>query len=269
MDKILVLGTGAARAMHYYNTCFLLQSASGNMLVDGGGGNGILRQLTNAGISLNSLKNIFVTHEHIDHSLGILWLIRMNASLFLAGKRRETLTIRCHEELAEKIRRICSLTLSAKQLSALDSGISISPVQDGEALSIAGHTVTFFDTHSAKAKQYGFHMESRSGQRIVCTGDEPCHPSCERYVDGADWLLHEAFCLEKDSSLFHPHAIGHGTVKEAALLAQKNNVRNLVLWHTEDSATLGRRKELYTEEARQYFHGNIFIPDDLENISLL
>lgn len=269
MDKILVLGTGAARAMHYYNTCFLLQSASGNMLVDGGGGNGILRQLTNAGISLNSLKNIFVTHEHIDHSLGILWLIRMNASLFLAGKRRETLTIRCHEELAEKIRLICSLTLSAKQLSALDSGISISPVHDGEALSIAGHTVTFFDTHSAKARQYGFHMESGSGQRLVCTGDEPCHPSCEQYVDGADWLLHEAFCLEKDSPLFHPHAIGHGTVKEAAILAQKNNVRNLVLWHTEDSATLGRRKELYTEEARQYFHGNIFIPNDLENISLL
>ena len=77
-------------------------------------------------------------------------------------------------------------------------------------------------------------MEGPDGQRIVCTGDEPCQPACGHYLESADWLLHEAFCLDADSRVFRPHIIGHGTVREAALLAGKHHVRNLVLWHTED-----------------------------------
>lgn len=268
MDTLTVLGTGAARALHYYNTCFMLQGPAGGMLVDGGGGNGILRQLESAGISLTGLTDIFVTHEHIDHSLGIVWLVRMVSALFLKEERSAQLHIRCHEELAEKLRCICRFTLSPKQYSPVGSEILFIPVHDGETLPIAGHEVTFFDTRSTKARQYGFHMESPEGQRIVCTGDEPCRPASGHYLDGTDWLLHEAFCLEEDAPLFRPHDIGHGTVKEAALLAESRCVRNLVLWHTEDSRTVGTRKRRYTEEACSVFHGNVHVPDDLEVLDL-
>ena len=57
-------------------------------------------------------------------------------------------------------------------------------------------------------------------------------------------------------------------MREAALLARKQRVKNIVLWHTEDSATLGTRKERYTEEAASVFRGGIYIPDDLEEIEL-
>ena len=36
----------------------------------------------------------------------------------------------------------------------------------------------------------------------MCCGDEPCHPSAEKYVRDADWLLHEAFCLNAEAERF-------------------------------------------------------------------
>ena len=268
MDRLVVLGTGAASALQYYNTCFMLQGPQGGLLVDGGGGNGILVQLAKADIPLLSLTDVFVTHAHIDHSLGIIWIVRMVSSLFLREKRSDILRIHCHARLAERLRSICQFTLSEKQFSPVGTSIRFVPVADGEQRSIAGHTVTFFNTHARKAEQFGFHMESTDGQRIVCTGDEPCRPACTHYLEGADWLLHEAFCLDAEANIFHPHLIGHGTVKEAALLAGKHRVRNLVLWHTEDRTPPELRRERYEEEARSAFRGGVYVPSDLEVIDL-
>ena len=41
-------------------------------MVDGGGGNTILHQLKAAGLNWMDMRDIFVTHKHIDHLLGIL-----------------------------------------------------------------------------------------------------------------------------------------------------------------------------------------------------
>lgn len=45
MNKITMLGTGNATVTHIYNTCFTLQTSTTLLLVDAGGGNGILTQL--------------------------------------------------------------------------------------------------------------------------------------------------------------------------------------------------------------------------------
>ena len=44
-------------------------------------------------------------------------------------------------------------------------------------------------------------------------------------------------------------------------------VQNLILYHTEDK-NIARRKELYTEEGKKYFSGNLYVPEDLEKIEL-
>jgi ribonuclease Z len=44
-------------------------------------------------------------------------------------------------------------------------------------------------------------------------------------------------------------------------------IDNLVLWHSED-VNIARRKELYTAEGREYYTGNLFVPDDLDIITL-
>lgn len=42
MNKITMLGTGNATVTQCYNTCFALQTGTTLLLVDGGGGNGVL-----------------------------------------------------------------------------------------------------------------------------------------------------------------------------------------------------------------------------------
>ncbi|MBS1460755.1 MAG: MBL fold metallo-hydrolase, partial [Clostridium sp.] len=93
------------------------------------------------------------------------------------------------------------------------------------------------------------------------------NPDCRAYVEGSTWLLHEAFCLYKDREVFSPYEKHHSTVKEACELARDLGIPNLVLWHTEDRH-LEERKTLYTAEGREYYKGNLLVPDDREIIAL-
>ena len=45
MEKLIVLGTGNASVTHCFNTCFALRHGDEYLLVDAGGGNGILAAL--------------------------------------------------------------------------------------------------------------------------------------------------------------------------------------------------------------------------------
>ena len=84
---------------------------------------------------------------------------------------------------------------------------------------------------------------------------------------GSDWLLSEAFCLYGDRERFKPYEKHHSTVKEACELAAQLEVPHLVLWHTEDRH-YAERKALYTAEAREYYKGDLYVPDDLDVIEL-
>ena len=110
-------------------------------------------------------------------------------------------------------------------------------------------------------------MTLADGRKIACCGDEPYCEQEYEYVKGSTLMLHEAFCLHGQADLFHPYEKHHSTVKDAAELAESLGVKNLLLYHTEDK-NIARRKELYTVEGRQYFHGNLFVPEDLEVIEL-
>ena len=43
MEKLIMLGTGNAGVKKCYNTCFVLKNKNEYLLVDAGGGNGILK----------------------------------------------------------------------------------------------------------------------------------------------------------------------------------------------------------------------------------
>ena len=75
--KLTILGTGNAKVTKCYNTCFTLNEDKEYFMIDGGGGSTILKQLEDAGISWKDIRTIFVTHKHIDHLLGIIWMLRM------------------------------------------------------------------------------------------------------------------------------------------------------------------------------------------------
>lgn len=267
MEKLVVLGTGNAMATHCYNTCFAVQNDVGALLVDTGGGNGILTQLRRAGLDVIAFHDVIVTHEHCDHLLGAVWVVRAVASKIRAGAYTGDLTIWCHAGLETAIRAMCGFTLQKKLTDFFDTRIHFRTVEDGTRGQIIGCPVTFFSIHSTKALQYGFTAQLQSGRRLTCLGDEPYHPLCEAYARGADWLLAEAFCLYADRERFKPYEKHHSTAADAARVAVSLACKNLVLWHTEDS-DLPHRKARYTAEAQAYFPGNVFVPDDLDTIEL-
>lgn len=265
--QITMLGTGNALVTECYNTCFVITDADKCLLVDGGGGSALLTQLKRADIDFCCIHDIIVTHRHIDHIMGIVWIIRIIAQNMSKNKFTGDVRIYAHKELCELIRELCFMLLQAKQSKYLDDRIFLIEVLDGGKMQIIDREFTFFDIHSTKTKQFGFCMQMDNGKKLTCCGDEPCNPAVEDYVRDSQWLLHEAFCLFAEADKYRPYEKNHSTVKDACELAQRLNVHNLLLYHTEDD-NIRMRKVLYGAEGALYFDGRIVIPDDLDVIAL-
>lgn len=265
--KLTMLGTGNAIVTECYNTCFVLDDGGQCLMVDGGGGSTIISQLKHAGYDWMDMRHIFVTHKHVDHLLGIVWMVRMICQSMGSGAYKGEAWIYSHAEVLGLLRDIADKLLLAKQVAFIDERLHLVEVHDGETLDVIGHPITFYDIGSTKAKQFGFSMELDEGRRLVCCGDEPLSDAGRPYAQGAEWMLHEAFCLYSQADIFNPYEKHHSTVKDACELAEELGVQNLLLYHTEDH-NLARRKELYAAEGRPRFSGRLWIPDDLESIEL-
>ncbi len=262
-----MLGTGSATVTDCYNTCFLLKEGESSFLADGGGGNGILTQLKKAGEDLKNIHDIFVTHKHIDHILGVIWVVRVISQKMNQGKYKGDLNIYAHKELMEILENMLYTLIREKETKLIGKRVHLICVEDGEEKTILQKKTVFFDIHSTKAKQFGFTMNLADGVRLTCCGDEPYKEAAEKYVKGSKWLMHEAFCLYSQADIFKPYEKHHSTVLEACRTARRLGVENLILYHTEDKNIVDR-KRLYTEEGRKEFSGNLYVPEDLETIEL-
>ena len=74
-ERITILGTGSAFVTRCYNTCFIIDCGVSRLMVDAGGGNGILAQLEKAGVAIADVGHLFLTHAHTDHVIGAVWEI--------------------------------------------------------------------------------------------------------------------------------------------------------------------------------------------------
>lgn len=267
MEQLTALGTGYAVAARCYTTCFTISDGQEHFMMDTGGGSGVLTNLEKLGISVEQVHHIFLSHRHTDHVMGAVWMLRMIGHSMAKGKYEGELHIYCHKEIADGLLQMCQFMLPGRMLPLFGTRILFHCLSDGMTFQILGRTTTFFDTKSKKTLQYGVHIQLHNGKTFTYLGDEPYRPECAAYAEGVDYLMHEAFCLENQADLYHPHQIQHSTAKDAALCAEQLQVRNLILFHTEDKQ-LSLRKHAYTAEAEQYFHGGIYVPDDLDVIVL-
>ena len=274
MDKtttqITMLGTGNATVSQIYNTCFVLQTPSTLMLVDAGGGNGILAQLKKVNVRISDIHHLFVTHAHTDHVLGVIWVIRMVAQ---CKGYEGLLHVYGNDKVMKVIKTIIDMILAKKQLAKVAERVVFHQLEDGDCFEVGDMKLECFDIQSTKEKQFGFRAELPSSDEsdkplvLACLGDEPYNEQNRRYIVGADWMMCEAFCLYADRDTFKPYEKCHSTALDAGKLAEELGVKNLILYHTEEKI-LANRKENYTREAAENFKGRIFVPDDLEVIEL-
>ncbi len=114
MNKLTILGTGNAMVTHCFNTCFILHHDDQKLMVDAGGGNGILRQMEQAKIPFTDIHDLFLTHAHTDHVMGAVWVVRKVTSLQRMGKYDGTLRIYGHDKVLHVLHTMCDMMLPKK-----------------------------------------------------------------------------------------------------------------------------------------------------------
>lgn len=266
MNKIIMLGVGNGGPLELYNTCFVIQNEMGNFLVDTGGSIEIIKRLNESNIDYKEIKNIFISHSHTDHILGIFWLFKKISRDVMHGNIAEKINLYCNDVVYEAIKGVAKYILPDKLMKAIYSIVDFHILNDGDKYDINGVTYTFFDIQAKGTKQYGFEC-ILNDKKFAFLGDETLNPSLyERFRD-YDYVMHEAFCLDSEENIFHAYEKNHSTTKSVSEVMNKLNVKNLILYHTEESHK-DKRKELYTKEAQEYFYGRVIVPDDLETIEI-
>jgi ribonuclease Z len=262
--KLHILGTGTGIVTKYINSSLLLENEKGFFLIDGTGGAEILKVFDQRGFDWAKLKAAFLSHEHTDHILGMVWAVRMVAFLMNLGQYEGVFPVYGNEVALGKLLKICQMVLQKSEVARLEKEVQFVVVDHREVLETMNYRFTFYDILSTKAPQFGFHLEYDQGKRLMYMGDEPYRGGVDDLLQSCDWLISEAYCLYRDREWLTPYKYHHATVREAAELAEKFGIKNLILWHTEDSTDPKLRKANYTEEARQFYSGNVFVPDDGE-----
>lgn len=266
MTKIIMLGTGNGGTIDLYNTCFAIQNNKGVFLIDTGGSIEIIKRLNQSKIKLEEIKNIFISHSHTDHILGLIWMFKKISRMAMHGVLKEKINIYCNDVVYEAIKGVSNYILPPSLMKAIYSITNFVVLNDNDKYTINDIDYEFFDILAKGTKQFGFECNIE-GNRFVFLGDEPLNPKLSDRVNGADYVTHEAFCLDKEESIFHAYEKNHSTALSAAKTFNDLDVKNLILYHTEESHS-NDRKKLYTEEAKSVFNGNVIVPDDLEKIEI-
>jgi ribonuclease Z len=292
------LGTSASRPTVERNVSSIALIREGETLMFDCG-EGTQRQMMRYGITF-ALSDIFFTHMHADHMLGVIGLLR---TLALQGRTEpmnlygppgsEKLLWRAITLGSEKQHFEIRVFEVTPETPLKRQGYSLNPftVEHGDRLAIGYQLVEetrLGRFNPEKAREMGvpegplwgkIHKgetvklpdgrtikpselvgPTRPGRRIVLTGDSRPSEGTIAAAMGADILIHEATFATEESQ--RALETGHSTAHEAAEVAAKAGVKKLVLTHV--SARYSRDTSELEREAREIFPATIIARDGLE-----
>jgi len=296
MIRITFLGTAASRPTVGRNVSAIHLNRQGEqMLFDCG--EGTQRQMMRFQTGF-AIRDIFFTHMHADHFLGVIGLLR---TMGLQG-REEPITLWAPEGSRAILDAAVNLGVERVPYE-----IGIQELSPGERVERDGYDILAFRTrHGGRSLGYavaehprpgrfnpdrarelgvpagplfgklhrGEPVEvegrivrpeevvgpSRPGRRVVYTGDtRPCRTTVE-VARGADVLIHDATFGEDEAD--RARATNHSTAREAATVAQRAGVGRLFLTHL--SSRYAEDPRALEREARQVFPNTTVAYDGLE-----
>jgi ribonuclease BN (tRNA processing enzyme) len=243
-------------------------------------GDGVASRLVAAGVRLDSLAKIFLTHHHSDHNadygnlLLLAWASGLRTPVEVYGPRplaRMTeLVFELHEfdiqtRITDENRVPLAPLVQAKEITA--GGI----VVEDERVRVRAAPVSHPPIEEAFA--YRFDTEDRS---IVISGDTVYSKNLLELARGADVLVHEALYLPgiertsakvPNASALLEHIVrSHTTVEDAARLAAEAGVKTLVLSHLVPSDDPLVTDADWLAAARGHFEGKVVVAKDLLEI---
>jgi ribonuclease Z len=295
---VVFLGTaGSMPTARRAPSATLIRRGGERLLVDCG--EGTQRQLLRSDLGLVDLQEIFLTHFHADHFLGLPGMLKT----FALRGRELPLTLygpRGLEELLQQLRRIFGrltfevevVELARDAVLARDGyelrtfparhgrhAIGYALVEEArpgrfdveaaDALGVppgrergalqSGDAVTLADGRVVTPEQVL--GEARPGRKVVLTGDTAPSDLVVDAAYGADLLVHEATFCEDETD--RAHETEHSTALEAARVAKDANVRLLALTHSSSRYNGGDIER----EARTVFPDTV-VPRDFDLIDV-
>ncbi len=296
MIRVTFLGTAASRPTVGRNVSALVINREGELLLFDCG-EGTQRQMMRFGTGFG-IDDVFITHMHADHFLGVIGLLR---TMGLQG-RENPIRLWAPEGGGQILTDAVNLGVERVPFE-----IEIRELEPGQRVEREGYDVVAYRTqHGGRSLGYAliehprlgrFNPERarelgvpegplfgklhrgesieidgrvitpdevvgppRPGRRIVYTGDtRPCRETVE-IARGADLLIHDA-TFGKDES-HRARATGHSTAREAGLVARKAGAVRLVLTHV--SARYAEDPRALEREARRVFPRAIVAYDGME-----
>jgi ribonuclease Z len=222
LGGVIFLGTGDPLNEERAQTCLAVPLAEGEtMLLDASSGTVLLRQLQGAGISLTSVRHLFVTHRHFDHAGGLAPLL-----IALTALPKASLTIHAPPETLRALHDLLALTIPGVE-DWLGGRLLWSELTPDKPARVGDAEVTPFEVdHGIEC--VGFRI-SQGGSTLVYAADtRPCQ-NIVRYAEGADLLVHEAYGPEQGAR--QAHAFGHSTAADAGRASREAGAKRLVLTH--------------------------------------
>lgn len=295
MIRVTFLGTAAARPTVGRNVSAVMMHRGGDSLLFDCG-EGTQRQMMRYGTGF-TLDDIFFSHLHADHFLGVIGLLR---TLGLQG-REEPMRLWSPEGGARILHDAANLglervpfPLEIRELKAGEcvprDGYDIVAYRSRHGLRSLGYALVEaerlgrFDPERARALgvpegpmfgklHRGESVEvdgrvitpgelvgpSRPGRRVVYTGDtRPCSETIDIARD-ADLLIHDATFTHDEAA--RAQDTNHSTAHEAAALAKQAGVLQLALTHI--SARYADDARPLEREARAVFRSTVIAYDGL------
>ena len=171
MERIYVLGTGAGIVYNCYNTCFLLENDKKYMLVDTGAGSQVLNRIKDNNVDILEIHDLFISHKHIDHLLGIFVVLRVICSKMAAGKYEGNLNIYCAKEVREIIEGFVEETFHGVHLQKFHTNVIFHDLEDEQEKEIIGYKVKILDLHSIECVQFGFQLKLHNKKMLSFLGE--------------------------------------------------------------------------------------------------
>jgi ribonuclease Z len=259
--RVVFLGTGGALNPERYQAAVLVECGDTRVLLDTGGGLGLVRHLLAAGVPPAQVGHVFLSHRHLDHVGGLEpFLLTLSYRAARAGVQPPAVTLHALPGSADAIRATLAAADGAGQ-RRLAERLRWVTTAAGTAVALSGGvdlTLVAVD-HLPPGGDAAGCVVGAGGARVVYSGDtRPC-PALIAAAGGADLLIHEVGGLHARADLLHQ--VGHSTAAEAGRAAARAGVRALALFHVPASEWVSPA-DLLAEARAQAPGVEVFVSED-------
>jgi ribonuclease BN (tRNA processing enzyme) len=240
-------------------------------------GYGVSRQLISAGITLNRLRYIFITHHHSDHNLeyGPLIYNAWAAAQRMAidaygplGLKKLTKDFFEYERFDIETRIADEGYADPAKLVSVYEFDQAGPVMENADVKVTSCRVR----HPPITQSYAYRFDAKD-RAIVISGDTAYSAELARFAQAADVLIHEAMYLPgierliknaPDATRLRQHLLAsHTSTEDVGRIAAQAQVKTLVLSHLVPGNDPSITDDQWVEGVRKHFKGEIIVGKDL------